>query len=96
MRKLSPLAAFAAVLSLSAAPSALAAPLASPEEAGRYTLDRALVLPTPALDLASPIIAAGGLREGGLSALQVEPGTDRKSTRLNSSHTVLSRMPSSA
>ena len=31
-----------------------------------------------------------------LAALEIDPSLDRKSTRLNSSHTVLSRMPSSA
>lgn len=77
MLKLSVPAAVAAVLSAGAA-AAGAAPLASPVEAGRYTFDRALVLPTPALSPASPIVAAGGLREGGLSALQVIPGTGNR------------------
>ena len=49
---------------------AAAAPLAAPVEAGRFTFDRSLVLPTPVI--ATPI------REGGLSALQVEPGTGNR------------------
>ena len=32
----------------------------------------------------------------GINLWTIEPGTDRKSTRLNSSHTDISRMPSSA
>ena len=34
--------------------------------------------------------------EAGCAAVRVNPGKDRKSTRLNSSHTDISRMPSSA
>ncbi|WP_445151228.1 esterase-like activity of phytase family protein [Baekduia sp. Peel2402] len=82
MSKLSRSAALVAALSACAAavvaPVAAAAPLASPVEAGRYMFDRALVLPTPALSPASPINVAGGLREGGLSALQVVPGTGNR------------------
>ena len=55
--------------------SAAGAPLANPVESGRYTFDRSMLLPTPALSPASPINVAGGLREGGLSSLQVIPGT---------------------
>jgi hypothetical protein len=71
MPKLSVPAALTAALTACAvaAPVAAAAPLAAPVEAGRYTFDRALTLPTPALSPASPINQAGGLREGGLSAL---------------------------
>src|SRR5690349_9488816 len=59
--------------------AAEAAPLASPTEAGRFALDRALVLPSPTLTPASPIISlGGGIREGGLSALQVVPGTGNR------------------
>ena len=82
MPKLPRSAALAAVLSACAAavaaPVAAAAPLASPVEAGRYTFDRALILSTPTLTGASPIIADGGLREGGLSALEVVPGTGNR------------------
>ncbi|MDO9354487.1 MAG: esterase-like activity of phytase family protein, partial [Solirubrobacteraceae bacterium] len=60
------------------APAALAAPLASPTEAGRFSLDRSLVLAAPTLTDASPIIAGGGIREGGFSALQVVPGTGNR------------------
>ena len=35
-------------------------------------------------------------REDGINANDVKLGLDRKSTRLNSSHTDISRMPSSA
>jgi hypothetical protein len=65
----------AAVLTVAASTTASAAPLSDPVEAGRYTLDRSLVLPTPNLSSASPIMVAGGVREGGFSALQVAPGT---------------------
>jgi hypothetical protein len=68
---------------LAAATVAAAAPVAGaalpdPVEAGRYALDRSLVLATPPLTTASPVIAAGGVREGGLSALQVVPGTGNR------------------
>jgi hypothetical protein len=81
MPKLPSPVALAAALSACAVavPAAGAAPLANPVEAGRYTFDRALVLPTPALSPASPINATGGgLREGGLSALEVVPGTGNR------------------
>lgn len=82
MPKLSRPAALVAALSASAvlAPvaAASAAPLPAPVEAGRYTFDRALVLPTATLTSASPIVADGGLREGGLSALEVVPGTGNR------------------
>lgn len=58
--------------------AAEAAPLASPSEAGRFALDRALVLPSPSLTTTSPIIGSGGIREGGLSGLQVVPGTGNR------------------
>ena len=74
MRAITALTVSAGLLA-AAATTAQAAPLADPVEAGRYTLERSLVLPTPTLTAASPIIAAGGLREGGLSALQVIRGT---------------------
>src|ERR1044072_7566010 len=77
MRLLSALSITAGFAAAAASP-AQASPLADPVEAGRYTFDRSLVLPTPALSPASPIVAAGGLREGGLSALQVIPGTGNR------------------
>lgn len=58
--------------------TAAAAPLADPVEAGRFSFDRSLVLSTPMLTGSSPIIAAGGVREGGLSSLQVVPGTGNR------------------
>lgn len=59
--------------------AAEAAPLASPTEAGRFALDRALVLPSPTLTNTSPIIGlSGGIREGGLSGLTVVPGTGNR------------------
>ena len=48
-----------------------------------------LPLPRPALDLAL-------LEWATIAASESPRGTDRKSTRLNSSHSTLSRMPSSA
>lgn len=67
----------AAALTLTA--SAHAAPLPVPTEAGRYALDRSLVLPSPTLTTTSPIIGvSGGIREGGISALQVVPGTGNR------------------
>ena len=77
MRPLSVLTITAAIAAAAASPSS-AAPLSDPVEAGRYTFDRTQVLPTPALTPASPIVAAGGLREGGLSSLQVVPGTGNR------------------
>src|ERR1700712_3481616 len=72
------LVAAALAVAASAGP-AQAAPLASPTEAGRYALDRSLILPSPSLTDASPIIGlGGGIREGGLSALQVVPGTGNR------------------
>ena len=73
-----PIAAGLAAAAASAASTATAASLNDPVEAGRYTFDRSLVLPTPTLSPASPIVAAGGLREGGLSSLQVVPGTGNR------------------
>lgn len=70
--------AVAAIAAATAAGSAHAAALPTPTEAGRFTLDRSLVLPTPTLTGASPIIGSGGIREGGLSALQVVPGTGNR------------------
>jgi hypothetical protein len=70
--------AAAAAASLLATAAASAAPLPSPTEAGRFDLDRSLVLATPTLTSASPIVAAGGVREGGFSALQVVPGTGNR------------------
>jgi hypothetical protein len=80
MSKLSCPAALVAALSACAvaAPVASAAPLAAPVEAGRYTFDRSLVIATPTLTSASPIIQAGGIREGGLSGLEVVPGTGNR------------------
>ncbi|MDO8185344.1 esterase-like activity of phytase family protein [Conexibacter sp. JD483] len=75
-------AAVGAALAL-AAPASGAA-LSDPTEAGRYELARDLVLPTPTLTDASPIISVGdaagrrGIREGGLSALQVVPGSGNR------------------
>ncbi len=67
----------AAALTLTA--SAHAAPLPAPTEAGRFALDRSLVLPSPTLTATSPIIGvSGGIREGGISALQVVPGTGNR------------------
>ena len=77
MRLLTVLSITAGLAAAAASPSD-AAPLADPVEAGRYTFDRSLVLPTPTLTPASPIVAAGGLREGGLSSLQVIPGTGNR------------------
>ncbi len=72
-------AVVALLASTTLAGAASAAPLASPTEAGRFALDRALVLPSPSLTGASPIIGlGGGIREGGLSALQVIPGTGNR------------------
>lgn len=68
------LAALAAGLLTFTAP-ALGAPLSSPVEAGRYEFGRTQLLPTPTLSAANPLVAAGGMREGGLSALQVVAGT---------------------
>ncbi|EHN09211.1 hypothetical protein PAI11_39640 [Patulibacter medicamentivorans] len=68
----------AAALSVVGVGAAQAAPLASPTEAGRFALDRSLVLPSPTLTAASPIVAGGGIREGGLSALQVVPGSGNR------------------
>ena len=45
---------------------------------------------------AEEALAAGGGGGGGDKALRAAARTDRKSTRLNSSHNVISRMPSSA
>lgn len=70
-------AALLAVSTLTAA--AEAAPLATPTEAGRFALDRALILPSPTLTDTSPIIGtSGGIREGGLSGLTVVPGTGNR------------------
>ncbi|MFT4035426.1 MAG: esterase-like activity of phytase family protein [Patulibacter sp.] len=68
----------AALAMFAVAASADAAALQAPTLAGRYALDRSLILPTPTLTDASPIIAAGGIREGGLSALEVVPGTGNR------------------
>jgi hypothetical protein len=71
--------AVAVLATAAGASAASAAPLASPTEAGRFQLDRSLVLPSPTLTSASPIISlGGGIREGGLSALQVVPGTGNR------------------
>jgi hypothetical protein len=79
MRLLSALSISAGIIVAAATPSpSPAATLSDPVEAGRYTFDRSLVLPTPALSPASPIVAAGGMREGGLSSLQVVPGTGNR------------------
>ncbi len=75
-------AAVGAALAL-AAPAAGAA-LSDPAEAGRYELQRDLVLATPTLTDLSPIIGVGdaagrrGIREGGLSGLQVVPGSGNR------------------
>ena len=73
---------FAATLLVAATASAApaqAAPLPSPTEAGRFALDRSLILPSPSLTSTSPIIGvSGGIREGGFSALQVVPGTGNR------------------
>ncbi len=61
----------AAALLLATAGEATAAPLADPVEAGRFSFDRAVALP-------APFIAPTSLREGGLSALQVEPGSGNR------------------
>ncbi len=77
MRLLTVLSITAGLAAAAGSPSD-AAPLSDPVEAGRYTFDRSLVLPTPTLSAASPIVAAGGLREGGLSSLTVIPGTGNR------------------
>ena len=55
---------------------------------------------TPASDIAKYIRWAGGLLDLSFATIRIEDGVnvflDRKSTRLNSSHNVASRMPSSA
>ncbi|MDO8210550.1 esterase-like activity of phytase family protein [Conexibacter sp. CPCC 206217] len=83
MKTITTLAASVGAALAIAAPASAAA-LSDPVEAGRYALDRALVLPTPNLTDLSPILSTGdlfgnrGMREGGLSALQVVPGSGNR------------------
>ena len=55
---------------LAATAPAAAAPLGDPVEAGRFALDRSMVLRSPNISAV--------IREGGLSGLQVEPGTGNR------------------
>ena len=53
-------------------------------------------LALPVLDAMTPALSAETARPIRMGFMQVPNGIDRKSTRLNSSHSKQSRMPSSA